>query len=210
MPSCLVTAFGPFGPFEENPSWLAVAPLESRILAGHRIATRCLPVAWDEATAGLLDAIAAVRPRAVIACGVGAGGAITLEGIARNGYLSGRPLDVRGAPPPRREIVPGGPPALASTLPLEAIAAALAAEGIAVRRSTDAGGYLCNELFYGLLHAAPPAPGTLLARGFVHVPPLGSPDPCGGSFDEARLRRAVELVVETTLRALPPFEEEGE
>jgi pyroglutamyl-peptidase len=69
------------------------------------------------------------------------------------------------------EIDPQGPLALRSGLPVDAIVAALREEEIPAGVSRDAGGYVCNHVFYSLLalleRERPQARG-----GFVHVPPL--------------------------------------
>ena len=50
-------------------------------------------------------------------------------------------------------IDPDGPLALPSSLPVDAIVAALRAEEIPAAVSRDAGGYLCNHIFYVLMGA---------------------------------------------------------
>ena len=69
---------------------------------------------------------------------------------------------------------------------VDEIVAALQEEGIAAKASRDAGGYLCNHIFYRLMRALP----TGARGGFVHVPPL----------DAVPLEtqiRAAQIVVET-------------
>lgn len=50
-------------------------------------------------------------------------------------------------------------------MPVDAIVVALRAEGVPAGASRDAGGFLCNHVFYVLM-------GTGVRGGFVHVPPL--------------------------------------
>ena len=52
--------------------------------------------------------------------------------------------------------------------------------------SDDAGGYLCNHVFYRVLDQVDPAK----VAGFIHVPPLE------GAWYEARLVAAIRLVLE--------------
>jgi pyroglutamyl-peptidase len=80
----------------------------------------------------------------------------------------------------------GGPATLPTRLPVERIVEALAAEGYEVRTSDDAGGYLCNHLFYEMLTRLPDG----AVAGFVHVPPLEPP------WDLPRLRSAVRTLLE--------------
>ena len=67
-------------------------------------------------------------------------------------------------------IVPAGPVGHWSTLPLEDFAAALASRSLPFVWSRDAGGFLCNHVFYVARHwveqSARPIP-----CGFVHLPP---------------------------------------
>ena len=99
-----------------------------------------------------------------------------------------------------RPVVDGGPAAYFSTLPVKAALAALLASGIPAEVSQTAGTYVCNHVFYGLMHTLRHRPGT--RGGFVHVPyepgqlPPGSTEP---SLPLAQLTEALAVVVRTTL-----------
>jgi pyroglutamyl-peptidase len=70
-------------------------------------------------------------------------------------------------------VVAGGPAAYFATLPLRAAVAALRDAGLPAIVSNSAGTFVCNHLFYGLMHlAATRRPG--LRGGFLHVPYLPS------------------------------------
>lgn len=116
-----------------------------------------------------------------------------LETTARNAISSPVP-DNADRCPTHGEILAGANHH-ASTLPLDAIAADLRGRGLPVALSDDAGGYLCNYVFY---HSAAgmcrgfPAPMT----GFVHVPPValpGAADPQAMTF-EALVEGAVAII----------------
>jgi pyroglutamyl-peptidase len=62
------------------------------------------------------------------------------------------------------------PAAYFSTLPIKAMAAALQRAGIPAEVSQTAGTFVCNHVFYGLMHALRRRPGV--RGGFVHVPML--------------------------------------
>jgi pyroglutamyl-peptidase len=201
-PVVLLTAFEPFAGAATNASWEAIRELEGTTLPGHRVAVLRLPVVYDGVDAPLRAAIESHRPRAVISFGVGTR-VVQVERVARNGY-GGVWRDEAGKAPPREAIVPGGPATLATGLPVDAILAALAKEGIGAASSDEAGGFLCNECFYRLESVPRAGAGAGISRrGFVHVPAVGTPDPAGGTFTLERLRRAVAIVVETTLSAPP-------
>jgi pyroglutamyl-peptidase len=55
-------------------------------------------------------------------------------------------------------------------LRVDAIVHALRTEGIPAAASRDAGGFLCNHVFYALMGALAERPGV--CGGFVHVPLL--------------------------------------
>lgn len=197
----LLTGFDPFGGRDVNESWEAVKVLEGETIRGRRVEVARLPVVYDEMAAPLAAAIARARPEVVISFGVGTE-VVRVETLARNAYHEQRPLDNAGKPPPRARVDVGGPTTVPTALPADAILAALARANVPARASDDAGGYLCNECFYRLMRTTGPAVAGLRARGFVHVPPAGAPNPAGGAFDLPTIRRAVRAVVEATLDAL--------
>ncbi|MCZ6787099.1 MAG: pyroglutamyl-peptidase I [Planctomycetota bacterium] len=183
----LVTGFEPFGGLAQNPS-AAVA----RAVAGGPVEAAVLPVDYEAVGPCLQDLLA--RPwDAVVLMGVAVGrSALCLERIAINHRDAQRP-DNRGHVPAESRIVPGGPAAYFSTLPLERLRDTLAADGLPVEISLSAGAYLCNTSFYIARH-------TLEDRGtpcgFLHVPP--TPDlACGATplpLDDQI--RAVGLILE--------------
>ena len=73
-----------------------------------------------------------------------------------------------------RRSVPAGPVGHWSTLPLEAFAAALASRALPFVWSRDAGGFLCNHVFYVARDWVEPS-GPSMPCGFVHLPPLEAP-----------------------------------
>jgi pyroglutamyl-peptidase len=108
------------------------------------------------------------RPALVIGFGLAAGrAAVTPERVAIN-VDDARIPDNAGAQPVDRPVVRGGPAAYWSTLPIKAIVAALTREGIPAAVSQTAGTFVCNHVFYGLMHALARTPGV--RGGFVHVP----------------------------------------
>ena len=193
---CLLTGFEPFGGDKTNASCEMLQPHSGQTNAGYRIVTARLPVVYDELAQPLHEAIEKHKPEIVVCFGLG-GLLIDVELLARNGYDLKQPLDNKGRPPPRAEILPGGQTEIPTQLPAAAILRALKDARIGARESRDPGGYLCNECFYRLM-ALPPVPRK---RGFVHVPAIGSPDPEGGTFTLEKLQEAVRIIVEQTARA---------
>jgi pyroglutamyl-peptidase len=166
----LVTGFEPFGGDEVNPAFEALRLLPPR-LGALEVATRVVPAAFGQAIDALEDAMAAIIPDIVLCVGLAGGrAALSLERVAIN-IDDARIADNAGAQPLGLPVIAGGPAAYFATLPLKAAVAALREAGLPAIVSNSAGTFVCNHLFYGLMHlAATRRPG--LRGGFLHVPYL--------------------------------------
>lgn len=200
-PRVLLTGFEPFGGETVNPSWEAVRALRGRRIAGHRIEVARLPTAFGDALTALGAALAASRPRLVIAVGQAGGrDRLSLERIAIN-IDDARIADNRGRQPIDQPVIAGAPAAYFGTLPIKAALAALTDAGIPAAISQSAGTYVCNHVFYGLMHALEQRHGV--RGGFVHIPFLpaqavqhrGAP-----SMALDTVIAALRLIVEVSLR----------
>ncbi len=166
----LVTGFEPFDGQTVNPSQQAVARLvDAPVPDGVRIRTAVLPVEFGAAGDALRTAIATHDPGLVICTGEAGGRfGVTPERVAVN-VADARVPDNAGRTPVDEPVVAGGPVAYFSGLPVAAIVDALRAAGIPADESWTAGTYVCNSVFYALMHLiATERPG--LVGGFVHVP----------------------------------------
>ena len=171
-PSVLVTGFEPFDGEPVNASWESVRVLDGAMLAGHRVVACCLPVTFAGAVAALEGAVHAHAPAAVVAVGEAGGRErISLERVAIN-LIDARIPDNAGDRPIDVPVVPEGPAAYFSTLPLKPMLLALESAGLPAEISHSAGTYVCNQVFYALCHALRERPGV--PAGFVHVPYLDS------------------------------------
>jgi pyroglutamyl-peptidase len=166
----LVTGFEPFGVEPCNPAGEAVRLLPPR-LGALELATRVLPTAFGRSLDALEDAVLSTEPDIVLCVGLAGGrDALSLERVAIN-IDDARIPDNAGQQPIDRPVVAGGPPAYFATLPIKAAAAALRTAGLPAIVSNSAGTFVCNHVFYGLMHlAATRRPG--LRGGFLHVPYL--------------------------------------
>src|SRR6476646_814895 len=166
----LVTGFEPFGADAINPSGEAVLRLPSR-LGDLTIETRIVPTVFGRAIAALEDAIAATRPDIVLCVGLAGGRAeLSLERIAIN-VDDARIPDNDGQQPIDQPIVAGGPAAYFTGLPVKRAVASLREAGLPAIVSNTAGTFVCNHIFYGLMHLV--ASRRLPVRGgFLHVPYL--------------------------------------
>lgn len=167
----LVTGFEPFGTGDVNPSWLAAQALDARVVAGHRIVGAQLPTVFDEAIAALRELLLGLRPALVLCTGQAGGrGAISLERVAIN-VNDARIPDNAGAQPVDTPVIQGAPAAYFTTLPIKAMFAAMMEAGVVAEVSQTAGTFVCNHVFYGLMHELHTRPELAGTRGgFVHVP----------------------------------------
>ena len=188
----LLTGFEPFGGSTVNPSQQLVGALDGDV------ATAVLPVSYERAAAALRSAVAGHQPDIVIAFGQADGRTgISVERFAHN-LDEATTTDNDEAPGSGLPIDPGGPAAYPSTLPVDDIVAALRAEGIPAAPSRDAGGFLCNHVFYVLMHTLDQQPRTTRG-GFVHVPllPEQALDKDAASMPLEELVRAARIIVAT-------------
>ena len=168
----LVTGFEPFGGEPLNPAIEAVHRLPKR-LGAVEIHTAVLPSVFGRALDSLEDAVIASDPDIVLCVGQAGGrAALSLERVAIN-LDDARIPDNAGQQPIDRPIVPGGPAAYFASLPIKAAAAALREAGLPAIVSNTAGSFVCNHVFYGLMHLAV-SRGLRLRGGFLHVPYLPS------------------------------------
>jgi pyroglutamyl-peptidase len=171
VPAVLVTGFDPFGGDHVNPSWLAVEALDGRQVAGCRIVSARLPTVFDRSLDVLRRLLAQHRPVVAISTGQAGGrGAISLERVALN-VNDARIPDNAQAQPIDTPVIAGAPAAYFSSLPIKAMLAALEGAGIAGEVSQTAGTFVCNHVFYGLMHELATRPELAGTRGgLIHVP----------------------------------------
>lgn len=164
----LLTGFAPFGGERVNPSYQAVMQLPEHI-GGAEVIRLEIPTEFAAAPRTVEEAIGRFAPDAVLSVGQAAGRkCITVEKVAIN-YADASIPDNAGAQPRGEALVPGGPDAYFSTLPITAMAEHVRTHGLPCEISYSAGVYVCNCVMYCTLHfAAGRTP--KLPVGFVHVP----------------------------------------
>jgi pyroglutamyl-peptidase len=168
----LLTGFEPFGGHAVNPSWeiaRALHGLRVGSLVVHSVQLSCV---FGESAQALQSALQSLQPRAVIALGLAASRhEISIERVALN-VDDARIPDNRGQQPIDEPIEVEGPYAYPSSLPIKRIAAALTDAGWRAAVSQTAGTYVCNHVFYALMHAVQ---GQGIQAGFIHVPDVATP-----------------------------------
>ena len=172
-PTFLITGFEPFGGQTVNPSWAVARALQGRTLGAVerpvKVQALQLPCVFDLALQVLQQHLQSLQPVAVLALGQAEGRSdISVERVAIN-VNDARIPDNAGAQPVDTPVVNDGPAAYFSTLPIKRIVAGLRAAGLPASVSQTAGTYLCNHVFYGLLHALQ---GRTVPAGFIHLPLL--------------------------------------
>ncbi|MEV7605597.1 pyroglutamyl-peptidase I [Paenarthrobacter sp. NPDC089322] len=166
----LLTGFEPFGEDAVNPSWPAVLRARDILVSeGHSVEALELPCIFGGSVDVLLSAVADLQPDIVLSVGLAGGRErLSLERVAIN-CDDARIPDNKGQRPVDQEVVPGGPAAYFSTLPIKAALRNLQIEGIKGEVSQSAGTYVCNHVFYALMHSVAE---TGVRGGFLHVPYL--------------------------------------
>ena len=166
----LLTGFEPFGGETINPSWRVAQALDGKRIGGAQVVARELPCVFGAALQMLDAALDELRPSLVIALGQAAGRCdLSFERVAIN--LDDAPCaDNVGVQPVDCRVIEGAPTAYLTSLPVKAIVGALRERGIPASLSMSAGGFVCNHLFFGLLHRLTTRPGV--RGGLVHLPLL--------------------------------------
>lgn len=187
-PSILLTGFEPFGGAADNPSGALARAFDGRRIGGARVHGLELPCTFGASAERLREAIARHRPRTVLALGLAPSRhGFSVERVAIN-LDDARIADNAGAQPRDTPVVDGAPAAYFARLPVKAIVAALRARGLAAELSNSAGGYVCNHVFFALLHALRRRPST--RAGFMHL---------GADLAPAALEQGVTLALEVAI-----------
>lgn len=205
----LLTGFEPFNNETINPAWEAVRALAGWTGEGFTVEVRQLPCVFGQAQEVLKDAIGSLQPDVVIAVGQ-AGGRVdmSVERVA---------INVDDAPIPdnaQRQlvdepIVADGPAAYFSTLPIKAIVRALRDAGVPASVSQAAGTFVCNHVFYGLMHHTA---GSGIKAGFIHIPYLPQQAAAhlgAASMSLAEVVRGLKIAVDAALSAASDIAEAG-
>ncbi|MEU8515942.1 pyroglutamyl-peptidase I [Kitasatospora sp. NPDC048722] len=171
MTRVLLTGFEPFDGADVNPSWEVARLVADQPPEGLLVTAVRLSCVFGRAAEELRAAVGECAPDLVVCLGQAAGRPdVTVERVALN-VDDARIPDNAGARPVDAPVVPGGPAAYFATLPVKACVAAVRAAGLPASLSHTAGTFVCNHVFYALMHLlATERPGV--RGGFVHIPAL--------------------------------------
>ena len=160
----LVSGFKPFGPHTNNPTEALIKALPNEI-GDKTVDTVLLPVEYETAFQVLNQAVLKERYDSVMMLGLAAGRKnITIEHHAIN-LRHASLADEAGVFKQFEKIRDQGPVLVESSLPYERLLRLAKEEERPITLSTDAGAYVCNDVFY-LMRLYHPH----LRAGFIHVP----------------------------------------
>ena len=139
-----------------------------------------LPTEFSAARKSLAALLRKHKPALVLCVGLAGGRAgLSLERIAIN-VQDARIADNTGSQPVDTPVIKSGPAAYFTSLPIKSMLRALTNSGIHAEVSQTAGTFVCNHVFYVLMHLLKNQRKGFSSRGgFVHVPYLpGQGLPC--------------------------------
>ena len=215
----LLTGFEPFDKDPLNPSWEVARTLDAWQPAAMNAACTVravqLPCVFGDAIARLDEAMAQWQPALVICLGLAGGRAeITPERVAIN-VDDARIPDNAGRQPVDTAVHAGGPAAYFTTLPIKAMVRDMRAQGVPAAVSNTAGTFVCNHIFYALMHHLATQKGSAsgaVRGGFIHVPTLpelAALHPGMPSMALATQVRGLQVAIETALAVQTDVREVG-
>lgn len=166
MKNLLLTAFEPFGNDYINASEIVLGKIPD-VIGDIRVKKVLLPVVYKKAYESLAGIIKKENPACVICMGQAGGrNTITIEKIALN-VNNSMMADNEGNVRLDQSIIDEGELAYTSTLPVSSLL--LACKGDIVSTSYSAGTFVCNDLFYRMMHDIRNSSLNCKA-GFIHLP----------------------------------------
>ncbi len=197
MKRVLMTSFEPFSVHALNSSHEAARAVLRDPPPGVELHGRLLPVAAPACVEQAWEAVALLRPDVVLALGQSATAQVHVEDRACNLDDFHEP-DNAGQQPQKRPILPGGPPHLRTTARLDPVLGRLRQAGVPHAHSLSTGTFVCNHLYYQLLHRARAA-GLAHQTLFVHLPLLPEQVPAGKEWPSLPLATLAAAVREVVL-----------
>lgn len=175
MKTILLTGFEPFGGDDNNPSQEIATALDGKTVGGqHKIVAATLPVARKTSLQRLVELMDQYQPEIVIMVGLaaGRGNCVSIEKVAIN-HDDFKIPDNEGDQPFDVCIADDGPAAYFTRLPIKLMAKRIEQAGVPAMISYSAGTFVCNHVFYGVMHHIESKKMSTRAC-FVHVPSVGS------------------------------------
>ncbi|MDP8002839.1 MAG: pyroglutamyl-peptidase I [Caldisphaera sp.] len=211
--SVLLTGFEPFGGESVNPSEIVsrdvTKQIDNTLFKDFKIKAKyaVIPVSFKRSSEALIKVLKETKPLIAISLGQWGGiPYITVERVAVN-LKDSIATDNDGVTATDEPIEPSGPAAYFTTLPLKVILTNLRNNGIPASISNSAGTYMCNLVFYELMHFSAKEKYPIKA-GFMHVPYLPEQvamkkgEALPPSMDKRLMIEAIKIAIETTIDSL--------
>lgn len=160
-----MTGFDAWSTHERNPSTDVALAMDGITVNGATFSAHApLPVQFETAAAVALKEAYVSGASAILALGLAAKtDHIRVETRGRNLCATSEP-DAEGRVKTNEPLLKGAPEFINTRLAPQRIVDILVAHKIDARLSDDAGGYVCNDLYFRLLHA------QAIPVVFVHIP----------------------------------------
>jgi pyroglutamyl-peptidase len=165
----LLTGYSSYSKYWFNPSSEVARVLDRAVINEYRVVSRVLPVSFRVVVSELPRLLEELKPRIALGLGLDPRARQVQVELAAVNYVYSEVSDVDGAKLDFREIVPGSPRVVHSTLPVGEIVEKCGARRLLpVRPSLGTGLFLCNVagyllMKYGVERGVP--------AGFLHIPP---------------------------------------
>jgi pyroglutamyl-peptidase len=167
----LLTGFSAFEGETVNPTLQVINKFHQTCILGVEIIAKELPVVHKKAGQVMAAYIQEFDPNVIVALGQAGGRSqITPERVAIN-LANFRIADNEGNQPQDEPLIASAPVAYWSTLPIKMMVKRMRSGGIPAVVSNTAEDFVCNEVFYGLMHFLAQE-GNIRQGGFMHIPYL--------------------------------------
>jgi pyroglutamyl-peptidase len=201
----LVTGFEPFGGETVNASWEAAQKLEGWRHGDTTAVARVLPCAYDASVKLLISAIETLRPDALLMTGQAARrGIVSVERFAHN-LDDAKAPDNEGVQRRGLRISRAAPDWLEASSSVTTIVRAIKEAGIPARMSRNAGGFVCNHLYFGALQYLSEKRSPIPAV-FVHLPATPEQTPAGASVKRLTPAKAADALRAAAAAMVDPLE----
>lgn len=176
MKKLLLSGFEPYAATPINPAEQVARALDNKVIANIKIISTIVPNTFYESIQHVKNIMSVHQVDYVLMMGEYQGRSmITFERFAHNLMDSSRYQlkDNAGVSYDQKEIVAGGPVAYQSHLPLKAMVESLRKDEVPADISDTPGTFVCNHLFYGILHEIE-VNKLPIKTGWAHLPMLPS------------------------------------
>ncbi|RLE54523.1 MAG: pyroglutamyl-peptidase I [Thermoprotei archaeon] len=165
----LILGFSSWGREKVNPSEYIAKELDGRKILDHTVLGRSIPVSYKFVRNEVPKLLTDIRPK--VAIGIGLRPTSTemyIERVALN-IVDSEEKDIDGVELVDVPVVENGPPAYFTNAPVKEIVNELRRSGVPARVSYCAGTFLCNYLYYIMLHTVNTEKLNTICC-FIHIP----------------------------------------